>query len=1158
MVPLATSNTDSSPTSPPATTNADASLFSPPAPAAARSPPPASTTTPPSDSALAIPVHQSQASSVYSNTSPPVLQPVRPPDRSQTHTPASTSSTSGALSRTLSRLRERSRSLSSSRRSRSRPQSLVLLNSNHGSELKTVEDASPRPSQARDADVDGATATAAQSSRRGSEFGMAAISPWNEPDEATALGTVMRNDALPALPGRLGVLPSPAADTFSVAQESRPGTAEEAGIVQREISTGDQPRDLTEEPQSIESTVAETPVAETKAESADREIEDELYDITPKQANFRNVDASQDVDETTPTASRRYESTDSPGGTDPTRATDAEQAAAGAEPQDEKSNRVDTRELGLPSEQIADVGAGPTGPRPEDESTDSNVFMERSGTDLLAVPAIAEPSSTQDWDERSGVSSNNEFHDAQDEPGSEDKQSSRRSSVSSLGQDDVDSEQPAMSSQAVPAGPSPEQSTLKPDSGLMNRPYQYEGDGRSKSYIALGTDDSGAPRQESLDIAKKPEEDSYEFINFGDSRVGGASVQRQPAVRDASGASRPRRFSGMVKGRTPTLTSPDIPNTAGPIAAPAASAISDQYGLEGVQNMSHFVVGEASPERAPDKQEEKKAKRKSGLFDAFKRSPSITKTEFSRESGPARLDSRKDPRFSIPAQRAIETRAVEPPKSMGKTPQRASTTAKEPEQKKKRFSGLGSIFGRSSTTGHKSEKPARKLTKAYTPSIESSQRQATAPLPNSEARETWLQQQRAEQRERQPNTYPPPSLGPPSNQYSLPDGNMFKSPEDMIPPQGSWYAPRNQRFEEQNIPHEQPPQYRPLHNDIRRDSPLGQVPESLRPVERSFSRPVRPVRPPLETDSYSPPTSPVSPGVQSRQVSSNAQSEYDQRPAYGPPPDRHASYRSNESEISGQSEWQRSEWRRQSSSPSISPVQTRPDNDAFPPGRGFRVGSITEEMARSPAREYNDQQTPWAITLPRPGEPGSRRPSRGAPYGMQGPPVPPQPRDYAPSGIGYAEAYPPPARWQNQRGLPMSPESPRSSLPMQQSDSLMSHAPVLDERPQRGTMRPQANAYPSPPVSPESQWFYNRAGLNPPPQMQYHAQSDDMEMPPPPRKGSYVQQRMYSYENEPPPAQPRRTSGYTGRRDDPTVSEEGVEMRGVSYPGQEWMPERWD
>jgi hypothetical protein len=139
----------------------------------------------------------------------------------------------------------------------------------------------------------------------------------------------------------------------------------------------------------------------------------------------------------------------------------------------------------------------------------------------------------------------------------------------------------------------------------------------------------------------------------------------------------------------------------------------------------------------------------------------------------------------------------------------------------------------------------------------------------------------------------------------------------------------------------------------------------------------------------------------------------------------------------------------------------------------------------------------------------------------------------------------------------MSPESPGSSMPMQQFDPVMAHAPVFNERPARGVTRSQGSVYPSPPVSPESQWYYSRAGLNPPSQMQYQARSQDPEMIPAPRKRSYVQQRMFLYEDDPLLPQPRRMSGYTGRRDEPTV-EETVEMRGVSYPGQEWTPEQWD
>ena len=177
------------------------------------------------------------------------------------------------------------------------------------------------------------------------------------------------------------------------------------------------------------------------------------------------------------------------------------------------------------------------------------------------------------------------------------------------------------------------------------------------------------------------------------------------------------------------------------------------------------------------------------------------------------------------------------------------------------------------------------------------------------------------------------------------------------------------------------------------------------------------------------------------------------------------------------------------------------------------------------------------------------------------PPPPPPPADYAPSGIGYAEEYPPPNRYQQQRGMPLSPESPGSSMPTQQFDPVMAHAPVFDERPPRGISGHPRNAYPSPPTSPESQWFYHRAGLVPPSQMQYNSRYDEAKAPREPRKTSYVRKRMYSYddeEDEPPPAAEQgRMSGYTEQRDEPRA-DESVEMRGVSYPGQEWTPERWD
>ena len=1108
---------------------------------------------------------QTQSSSVYSISPPPLLHPVQPPERSQTQTPGSTSSTSGAISRTLSRLRERSRSLSSSRRSRSRPQSLVLLNSNHGSELQTVEDASPRTAR----NVEAGAPSAAESSRRGSEFGLAAISPWDEPDEVAALGAAVENVPLP---DRLGVLPSPAVDSFSAVQDSPSKTAEEGGryvtgspTKLRSLGeTVESGAVSSEEDHNVEKTEPTTALPLADEASRDVEVEnqeDELYDTTPKQDRFfaptREAEANEDIGETTPTAYKAHHNMDIPAGTEPAYASDAEQAIAGSETRDERPTKAEDKQPDLPApEETTDAALI----LHQKAGVDDGAPISRQSTDLLSVPAIEEPSGTQEWDKRSVISSNNDYQDAKQEASEDDKQSSRRSSVSSLGQaHDMDSQQPVMSSLAVPAGPSPEQSTLKPDDKFMNRPYQFGGDGRSKSYISLGRDSTGAPLQETLDIAEKSKNDSVDLSSFSGPPSGAVPFQRQPAVRDVSGEHRPKRFSGMVKGRRPTLTSPDSPTGKAPTYAPAASAISDHYGLEGLHDDSeNVVVGEVPPHRVQDNQEEKKAKRRSGLFDAFKRSPSASKPEFSRESSTQRLDSQLISSANHPANVTNQTRAAEPPKNITKTPQRASTTAKEPEQKKKRFSGFGSIFGRSSTTGHKSEKP-RKLMKQNVPGREASQCQATEPAPNYEASEAMRQQRRVEQQERQPNTYPPPSMVPPSQQYSLSDGNVFKSPEDMRPPPGGWYAPLDEHAEEQAIPLDDPPQYRSPQRDVRRDSPFRQIPEAFRPAEPSYERSLGPIGPPPGAGMYSPPTSPVSPGAQARHISNEPRGGYDQLPIYGQPQTHLSRYVSNESEVSGQSEWERSRWRRQSSSPSVSPVQTRSEYDGFPPGRNFRVGSITEEMARSPAKEYADQQTPWAISLPKPGEQDPRRFAWVPSHGTQenhGPPPPPV--DYAPGGIGYAEEYPPPNGWQQRRGWPMSPVSPGSSMPMQQFDPIMAHAPVFEDHPPRSMMRSQGNAYPSPPTSPESQWFYSRAGLPPPSQMQYQARSQDPEMPPHPRKRFYSQQRAFSYENDLLPAQPRRMSGYTGRRDDPTVGEESVEMRGVSYPGQEWTPERWD
>lgn len=1035
----------------------------------------------------------------------------------------------------------------------------MLLSSNHGSELQTVEDASPRAARKGDTEAPAAQ----QSSRRGSEFGMAAISPWSEPDEVTALGANV--ESVP-LPDRLGVLPSPAVDSFSVIQESpfksTQGEVKDVPTTPTKLQSmgktmGNSVIASEQDPRAEDTKpapVAPIPEDTSKAVLADEE-DDELYDATP-------IKGGGALGDTTPTANKPQNNIELPSRADFPQAINAEQAVAGSEIQDKDSAETDGRGYGLSTPEATAPAADVPLTSEKGIVIGDAESVQRHSTDLLAIPAISGPSDAHEWDRRSVISSNNEFQDAKEQAVEDDKQSSRRSSVSSLGQaHDMDSQQPVMSSLAVPAGPIPDPSTLQPISNFMNRPYQFGDahDGRSKSYISLGQDSSGAPLQETLDIASKPKHDSVDLSSFSGPPPGAANFQRQPAVRDVSGEHRPKRYSGVVKGRRTTLTSPDSPIAKPPMSAPAASAISDHFGLEGLQDdYGNFMVGEDPPPRVPDKQEDKKAKRRSGVFDVFKRSPSVSKTELNPEHSLQHRDSQHEPMPSLPAGPPAQTRTTAPPSSISKPPQRASTTITAPEQKKKRFSGLGSIFGRSSKTVHESDKP-KKLVKQYIPGREVSQRQATEPVPNYEASEAVRQQQRMEQQRRQPNTYPLPSIGPPPQQYSLPDGNMFKSPEDIRPPPGGWYGPGMQQNEEQVMSHQDPPQHGASQREIQQESPYRHIPETLKSGETHSYRPVGSLVGPPEAGMYSPPTSPVSPGLQTRRISYGMQGRYDQRPPYGQPLDHLSRYTSNESEVSGQSEWERSQWRRQGSSPSISPVQTRPEYDGFPPGRNFRVGSITEEMSRDPAKQYSDQQTPWAISLPRQGEQDPRLLARVPSHGMEGVQnPPPAPVDYAPGGIGYAEAYPPPNKWPQQRGLPISPESPGSSRPMQHFDPVMAHAPVLEDRPRRDIAGSQGHGYPSPPISPESQWFYNRAGLSPPSQMQYYTRFQDPEARPAPRNRFYSQQRAFSYENDSLPAQPRMMSGYSGRRDDPTVSEDSVEMRGVSYPGQEWTPERWE
>lgn len=1092
-------------------------------------------------------------------------------------------------------------SRNSSRSSRSRPSSLVLTNTNTntntGSELQTVEDASP---------LGGTVGAEAR----------AVISPWAEPGEVAPFwGGVERS----VTPARLGVLPSPGAETFEIILESPTGTADPLGEAEGKEATA-------EEVSAAEGSAKETKVEDTQTENVSQgdatenvalkndedvgehnhsginaaakdvatddvqrpstpriqvptreeceedEDDDELYNTTPKKVSptsMRKQGENDQNEESTPVTPRQPQESHpvQEGSRDIAGAqnSDIEQSTPGAHEDAEAGAGTVVENAMLLASQVTGLGeeteSTATTSRPE--SVSPSVRPE----DNLVKSTAPIDSEAQGWDKRSGVSSHNEFDDTNEESNANESPS-RRSSVSSLGRADHD--EPVMSAQAVPAGPfiESENSSAAREERSLTRPYQYGAEGeRTRSYVTLDRDSSGALVQESLDTASGLQTRSIEPSGIRGPPRDVPPFQQRRVLRDSSADATPKRYSGMIKGRKPTLTSPTAAPASVPASTPAPSAIPDHSRLEGSQDdTANVVVGEIPPSRAQqqDESQDKQSKRRSGLWDAFKSSPSASKTENSRESTSRPLDSEQNPTVPVAAIERQTREDTTRPSTLRK-PQRASTTTNEPEQKKKRFSGLGSLFGRSSTTGHKTEKQ-KKLSKAQSSSREGSQIQNTAPSTGYDEYEATRRQHVPNFSQRQPHTYPPPSIGPPSQQYLESERGAMTSPEDMgmTPPLGGWYAPvEDQQPVLPRVEEQQPPQYRRLHNvGGRRDPPLTNVPEAFRPVDSSFTRPVMAVGPPLDDPMpgrFAPPTSPISPNTPSQRTPYPVQSGDAQPPTYGGPEQRHSSYGSSESQISGQSEWQRSDWRHRGSSASISPIQTRTGYEDFPAGRSLRIGSIHEEIARSPARDYADQQTPWSITLPQ-----GVRASQSSSLGMQDGGRPPQGNIYPYSG--HNGGFPQSDMYQTQRGLPVSPETPGSFYPAMQPRQLpplMANAPTYGDAQARNVMPPRGNGYQSPPYTPQSPQSpsssnrpYRRKGW--PPRGKFYAQSEyNPEATPIPPMTRNDPQRQFS-NNDRPPVTQRGTPGYAVYREEPAPREETPEMRGVSYPGQEWVPEPWE
>lgn len=354
------------------------------------------------------------------------------------------------------------------------------------------------------------------------------------------------------------------------------------------------------------------------------------------------------------------------------------------------------------------------------------------------------------------------------------------------------------------------------------------------------------------------------------------------------------------------------------------------------------------------------------------------------------------------------------------------------------------------------------------------------------------------------------------------------------------------------MPGQPMPQPRRLHSEghWRRDTVPG-IPEANSPVDSSKGESVAPAR--SNTDGQVGPTFaqgspqqaqpiPSRPTIDTRQSSTYSQGSAIRPPNMALAPD-------NFPQAHGRQDYQTQYWQHQHKpqrEPTLPQLQTHP-SPANPPTTS--VGSIDQQMARSPALDYQDQQTPWSVSLPQGGsntqpstsswtQQSQDRPLQGQ---YRGPPAaargavrsqsPPQ-RDQYSSMTPYQ--FVPPQQMQN-----IAPQGQqRSSNYGEQVSSPTSYTPASPQHHEYGSYEQYHPGY----TQPQQQ-------RSQPPQNRYYGQGTPRSARP---------QRQVSHNDQARPLSYQRTpSGYSGRRDDAAVNEaELMNMRGTSYPGQEWAPGR--
>jgi hypothetical protein len=419
--------------------------------------------------------------------------------------------------------------------------------------------------------------------------------------------------------------------------------------------------------------------------------------------------------------------------------------------------------------------------------------------------------------------------------------------------------------------------------------------------------------------------------------------------------------------------------------------------------------------------------------------------------------------------------------------------------------------------------------------------------------------------------------GPPqgSNQQyqaSVPHSRMqslVSSPTvEQGPPSEYYGSPQSQ-------PTQPMPQPRRLHSEghSRRDT-VPDIPEANSPVNSSKGTSVAPPMSPTEgrvgfaaAQGSPPQAQPIfpRPAIGTRQSSSYSQAPVPRSPVMAQAPD-------NFPQAPGRQDYQTQYWQHQQRSQRETPTLPQLQTHAPPSNQPTTsVGSIDQQMARSPALDYRDQQTPYAISLPQE-SPNRQQPGASSwaqqQQQQQQPERHPQPQYRGPptAARGAVRSHSPPRRDQYSSMTPyhfvppqqvpphIAPQgqqrssshygeqvsSPTAYPPAspQQLSSPMTYTPASSRGQEYGSFDQYHHTYGQP-----------QQQRNQPPQNRYYSQGS-------PRSGG--PQRQISHNDQVRPLSHQRTpSGYSGRRDDAAVSEaELMNMRGTSYPGQEWVPGR--